>query len=290
MILICWNNIMLNIYPFSLQFTALGPEKIQAAVFTFIADSVPVEGINCLVTSRDAGNMAHIESLPVINDKTGGELNSSRLRLFAALGINPACVIYLNQIHSRTIAEADSRRLCRGAEADGIVTCDRSIFLSVTVADCLPVFLYDAKGGSFALVHSGWKGTGIARNALQLLIKNHGARPENIAAVLGPCIRSCCYNVDEERARAFEEEFGVGFGDDLDSGHPGSVPFTEPAAIHREGSHYLDLQAANIRLLASAGVHDIAVCENCTFTDLQLGSFRREGPSFTRMIAMLGDF
>jgi copper oxidase (laccase) domain-containing protein len=38
-------------------------------------------------------------------------------------------------------------------------------------------------------------------------------------------------------------------------------------------------------------VKHIAVCENCTFTDERLGSYRREGPdAYTRMIAAAGLF
>jgi copper oxidase (laccase) domain-containing protein len=53
---------------------------------------------------------------------------------------------------------------------------------------------------------------------------------------------------------------------------------------------FIDLQAANARLLAGAGVRNIAVCEDCTFTDERLGSFRREGPAYTRMAALIGYF
>ena len=53
----------------------------------------------------------------------------------------------------------------------------------------------------------------------------------------------------------------------------------------------LDLQAANARLLANAGVRNIAYCGDCTGTDRRLGSFRREGPAaYTRMLAVMGYF
>jgi YfiH family protein len=167
-----------------------------------------------------------------------------------------------------------------------MVSRDRAAYLSVTVADCLPVFLYDTEGGGFGLVHSGWRGTGIVLAALRLMTERWNARPEAVAAVLGPCIQGCCYRVDEERARAFEDEFGG----------PGGVYPLGPV-VRREGADpYLDLPAANARLLAGAGVRNIAVCEDCTYTDERLGSFRREGagknpkdPSaYTRMAAVLG--
>jgi YfiH family protein len=164
-----------------------------------------------------------------------------------------------------------------------MVSRDPDIALAVTVADCLPVFLYDTDTGVYALLHSGWKGTGIVLKALSLMTET-GTRPEAVAALLGPCIRPCCYRVDEERAAAFEAEFGAAA-----AGDAAAYPLGPP--VRREGGQpALDLQAANARLLAQAGVRNIAYCENCTFTDLRLGSFRREGPAYTRMLAVTGYF
>jgi copper oxidase (laccase) domain-containing protein len=146
------------------------------------------------------------------------------------------------------------------------------------------VYLFDTESGAFGLLHSGWKGTGIALKALTLMGERWNTRAEAVAAVLGPCIGSCCYRVDEGRARAFEDAFG---------GPGGAYPLG-PVVIRRPGNHsgpaapFLDLRAANARLLAGAGVRNIAVCRDCTFTDLRLGSFRREGKDYTRMAALIG--
>jgi copper oxidase (laccase) domain-containing protein len=102
--------------------------------------------------------------------------------------------------------------------------------------------------------------------------------------VLGPCIQHCCYRVDEERARSFEAEFG---GSDAGEFPLGPVISERPDLPGGPGFS-LNLQAANARLLANAGVRNIAACRNCTFTDTRLGSFRREGAdSYTRMLALL---
>jgi copper oxidase (laccase) domain-containing protein len=153
------------------------------------------------------------------------------------------------------------------------------------------VFLHDTEGGAFGLVHSGWKGTGIVLRALRLMGERWKVRPEAVAAILGPCLRSCCYRVGEERARAFEAEFG---GD----GPLGPVTREAPIPGEPGRAFFLDLQAANARLLAAEGVRNIAVCGDCTFTDERLGSFRREGvrdnpgdPSlYTRMAVLVGRF
>jgi YfiH family protein len=157
---------------------------------------------------------------------------------------------------------------------------DRETALTVTVADCLPVFLYDTETEAYALLHSGWRGTGIVLAALALMAQRWGTRPSSVAALLGPCIRACCYNVDEARAAAFEAEFG---------GSAGEYPLG-PVVRRKGGRPALDLQAANARLLAGAGVRNLSYCVDCTFSDSRLGSFRREGPAYTRMLAVLGYF
>jgi copper oxidase (laccase) domain-containing protein len=161
--------------------------------------------------------------------------------------------------------------------------------LAVTAADCLPVFLLDTRSGSFAALHSGWKGTGIVLTALALM-RDQGTRPEEVAALLGPCIRSCCYRVDEGRAVLFEAEFGPS-SPRVRVLIRGGDPYPLGPVVRRDGGgSYLDLQAANARLLAAAGVRHLAWCEDCTFTDERLGSYRREGPgAYTRMAALAGE-
>ena len=63
-------------------------------------------------------------------------------------------------------------------DCDGIATNLRyNIILSLSVADCTPVCIFDPIGKNYALVHSGWKGTHakISSNALQLIL-NKGSK------------------------------------------------------------------------------------------------------------------
>jgi YfiH family protein len=244
-----------DVYQFSLDYTNHIHGKPLFASFPFIMDSNPVKGISCGISSIYAGDMKYESE------------NKNRSVLFVELGLNPINVYGLKQIHSRNVLAVDSGNP-PAVDADGMVTHDRNITLSVTVADCLPVFLLDVKSGIFGLVHSGWKGTGIAVNALFLMRECYGTNPSDVAAVLGPCIASCCYRVDEQRASVFEKDFG------------------EESVRKTEGGYFLDLKRANISLLKNAGVKNIAVCGECTFCDERLGSFRREGSRFMHMAAL----
>ncbi|MDR1411722.1 MAG: polyphenol oxidase family protein [Spirochaetaceae bacterium] len=267
----------MNISFFSLDF----PDKDPLfARFPFVYEGAELSRPGCAVSSCFAGDMV----------RAAGQDSPAREKFLASLGLGGAPVFSVRQVHSRGLVVVDRRSAATDREADGLASSDAAVSLSVTVADCLPVFLYDTGGrdsgdGPFALVHSGWRGTGIVLDALRLMQARWHSRPETVAAVLGPCIQGCCYRVDRERARAFEAEFGGPSGE-----FPLGPVTGERGDLPGGPGFYLSMQAANARLLAGAGVRNIAVCRDCTFTDERLGSFRRQGPAYTRMLAVLGRF
>jgi YfiH family protein len=198
-----------------------------------------------------------------------------RTRLLARQGIPRERLYGLRQVHSRRVLLIEEQSAAETArvEADGLLTDRSDVVLSVTVADCLPIFLSDRRTGAFGVVHSGWKGTGIVRDALAAMASRFGSLPDDISAVIGPGIGTCCYGVPEERAALFASTHGAGTvlrGDD-------------------GGDPRLDLRAANIELLRRAEVGAITVVTDCTSCSPKLGSFRRQGPAgFTLMLAWIG--
>ncbi len=197
-----------------------------------------------------------------------------RSRLLARQDIRPDRLYGLRQVHSRRVQLIDEQppEETAATEADGLLTTNPDAVLSVTVADCLPIFLADRRTGAFGIVHSGWRGTGIVQEALALLSSRFGSRPAEIAAVIGPGIGACCYVVPEERAALFAAEYG-----------PETVVRNDP------GQPRLDLRAANTRILLKAGVEEIGVVTDCTSCSKKLGSFRRQGPAgYTLMLAWIG--
>jgi len=198
---------------------------------------------------------------------------ADRAAFLSSVGIPIDRALGLHQVHSKTVLVVDHQdpESLATVDADGMVTSRPDVFLTVTVADCLPVFLVDRASGAFGLVHSGWRGTGIVMEALAAMMRTFGTRASDVAAVLGPGIGPCCYAVPPERYHRFRAEFG------------------EHAGVRGpSGDYRLDLRAANVRLLESAGVESIAVASDCTSCSPALGSFRREGQGFHRMLAFVG--
>jgi polyphenol oxidase len=203
-----------------------------------------------------------------LNSEAGRQARASWLR---ALGFDAERALTLTLVHSRDVVAAESPGDLAGIEADGIVSANPELCALVTVADCMPIFLFDPESGAYGMLHSGWKGTGILVKAARLMAKRYGTKMENLSVHFGPHIGSCCYGVDEERAALFAGEFGG-------------------AAVNRvDGRPRLNLLAANLGLARSLGIGALSYSSSCTVCDDGLGSYRREGAQgFTRMAAVIG--
>jgi len=200
----------------------------------------------------------------------GSDLPASFLSLLQRLGVAGERVSRVRQIHSRRTRVVSVPGEV-GNPADGLLSNHPDAFLAVSVADCLPIFLRDSVTGSFGVVHSGWRGTGIVTEAVILMSERFGTDPADLHVCIGPGIGSCCYAVPEERARYFEETFGA-------------------ESVRRDGGEwFLDLRSANLVLLRRAGVASVTVVDTCTRCTTFLCSYRRQGPdAFTCMAAFIG--
>ena len=149
---------------------------------------------------------------------------------------------------------------------DAIVSNAPQVLAGVKTADCVPLLLGDPKTGAFAAVHAGWRGTfaGIAFYAIEQLMKQYGARPEDLHVAVGPAAALCCYEVGAEVIDGFHERFEYA---------------AELLLPTREGHARIDLLKANRTQLMASGVPatQIYVAPLCTMsrTDLFF-SYRRE--------------
>ena len=149
---------------------------------------------------------------------------------------------------------------------DALVSDREHILVGVKTADCVPILIGDPKTGSFAAVHSGWKGTvgKIVTRAVEKLQKGYGADPVNMIAAIGPCASGKNYEIGPDVIDAFSAE---------------SQDHEKYFTPTRLGHSLVDLRLANHDLLFGAGVDPakIFIAPFCTMerTDLFF-SYRRE--------------
>ncbi|HXA54345.1 MAG TPA: polyphenol oxidase family protein [Solirubrobacteraceae bacterium] len=139
-------------------------------------------------------------------------------------------------------------------DADGHATALHGVGAMVLVADCLPVAL--GAEGAVAALHAGWRGlaAGVLEEGVRALRELGG--DGEIAAVIGPGARVCCYEVGEEVHAVF-------------------------GGVHRAGRN-LDLAAHARERLRAAGVASVEEVGVCTICDERFFSYRREGDAAGR--------
>jgi hypothetical protein len=232
---------------------ATGAELRQRAglqVLTWpVFDPLPVDA---MVTTRhggvSAGGYATLNLSLGVGDKAADVLENRR-RVAAALGADPSAFVFASQVHSATariVSGADQGRGARDAAdavgpADALVTADPGIVLTILVADCVPVILYDPVAHVLACVHAGWRGTvaHVAQAAITAM-RPLGASAQNVIAGIGPAISPTAYQVGEQVTAAAREAFG-----------PRADALLRPAG---PGHWTFDLWAANRQTLHEAGV------------------------------------
>lgn len=108
--------------------------------------------------------------------------------------------------HSRQVHKAELLHHATAPEGlvisdgyDGHTTDVPEVVVTVSVADCVPVYVVDARERTVALVHAGWRGAaaGILERGVRAL-RGRGSRLDDLWLHLGPAICGDCYEVGPE--------------------------------------------------------------------------------------------
>jgi polyphenol oxidase len=204
-----------------------------------------------------------------VNDSDENVLRNRQI-FYDAVKISKENIAFQSQIHSATVKIADTPGIY--SDCDALITDKKNIFLTVSIADCVPIFLYDRVNHVVAAIHSGWQGSSkkiVLKTIDQMSIK-YGTNSENIFAHIGYSAGACCYEVGSDVAEIFGEGFII------------------PKSADK---FHLDLKKFNKNLLFSAGVPDkqIEVSKFCTICNPNfLHSYRRDGKKSGRMMGIIG--
>jgi YfiH family protein len=164
-----------------------------------------------------------------------------------SLGLPYERLAFNRQVHSPTVHRAGPGT--RGEPGDGLWTDEPRVPLLAMSADCLPIAIVRSEGPrAIAVLHAGWRG--LSEGVVAEGVKALGIGP--LAAVIGPAIGPCCYEVGPEVSSLFDDDLTV----------DGKV----------------DLWSAAERALRAAGVERVERVDLCTRDYPQLFfSHRRDG-------------
>lgn len=183
-------------------------------------------------------------------------------RISKALGLQVNDLVLSDQVHNTEVRVVTEEDKGKGiikekdyAGIDGLITNVKGIPLVTFYADCVPLYFIDVKNHAIGLSHSGWKGTvsRMGKVTLEAMSENFGTKPEDVIALVGPSICQDCYEVSEDVAKAFQEEFRES---------------QIPSILYDKGNqkYQLNLWEANRQIFLDAGVKEenIHLSEVCT--------------------------
>jgi hypothetical protein len=209
------------------EWEARGPYRVAFSTRLGGVSEGPYESLNLGILTKDDAE----------------RVRENRRRLCERVGTDPDTATMAMQVHGSTVSRADRRGVATPGvvfePCDGLWTDKPGEGLVLIAADCFPLALCRANGTpALAVLHVGWKGllAGIVEAGVRAL----GDGP--VAAVVGPGIGVCCYEVGEEVAEPYRTRFG---GDIL------------------QGRN-LDLGEAAVRALREAGAEAVERVDACT--------------------------
>jgi YfiH family protein len=209
------------------------------------ASSGIFEGLNCGGGSSDQAEIVAM----------------NRDRVADAMGVAPAQLVTVHQVHSATAVTLDDTPSPR-PRADGIVTNTPGLAIAVLTADCQPVLFADRTAGVIGAAHAGWRGAldGVLEATIDQMCAA-GAQRDQIHAVIGPTISQRAYEVGQEFLERFMDE-------DRDSAR---------FFINGQDGRYLfDLPGYGLMRLRMAGIGAAEWTAHCTYHDeARFYSYRR---------------
>lgn len=191
--------------------------------------------------------------------------------LYTDLGINGDQIASSFQCHGNEVLNVVEPGYYEGFDA--LITNKKDIFLQILVADCTPMLLFDPQNEVVAAIHAGWRGTAnnIVQKTLEKMKDVFNTNPSDCFAYVGTCISQPFFEVDEDVAEYFDQEFYV---------------FDK-----EKNKYFIDLKDCNVRALSDAGLmkNHIAVSPFCTVKDNHLFfSHRHEKGTTGRFGVIIG--
>ncbi len=270
--------------------------RIDNSTPAYTFASLPDDRVATWISTRQGGvSSPPYESLNMglrVDDDTSRVLEN-RERFFEAHRIPLERSVWCRQVHADTVTIVDENVVAprddgtrdRGAfreetiieDTDALVTDLVDVPLVVTLADCVPVVIYDPEHHVVGLAHAGWGGTTarIASRTVERMRSTWGTDPARIVAAVGPSIAPTEYEV------------GPDVADRANAAYPdGKTIVTSP-----DGRMTFDLWRANHLDLIDAGVpeHSIEHAAMSTVANAdEFYSHRFEGrPQTGRFVAIV---
>jgi hypothetical protein len=159
-----------------------------------------------------------------------------------------------------------------GVVADGLATAVYGVALSITVADCFPVYFYDPVRQVVGIAHCGWRGVvkNIIKNTVNKFKESFLSDPKDIHLGIGPGIQNCHFVIKEDVLNQFND-------------------YKDFIKNEGNGSYKVDLKEIIIKQAREEGIVHIESSGICTYCESdRFFSYRRDGSPKKVMMAYIG--
>ena len=150
--------------------------------------------------------------------------------------------------HVRVVSKADAGY--NDVYADGMVTAERGLALTLRFADCVPVMFYDRTRAAIGIAHAGWQGivNGVLGATLHTMRAALGCALGDVVACVGPSIGPTQFEVGPDVAERIQA----------------AVPVPVIRRPANAPKPFVDLWGAAEAQLRAAGAGHVEVARICT--------------------------
>ena len=250
---------------------AVGGRDLPLLQFPHLARQ---HGLQHAITTRKGGVSRPPAQSFNLARRSGDALSAvdeNRRRLERALA--PGRLVFVRQVHGNTVLSLKQQPTDTPfpviGTADAFITARPGLLLTILVADCQAVLLFDPRRRVVANVHSGWRGSvaNVIGATVAAMVRDFGCRPADLLAGIGPSLGPCC------------AEF-INYREEI------------PAALwpHRVSRYHFDFWAISRSQLTTAGLADdqIGLSRICTRCQAQRFYSYRAGHKIGRFAAVIG--
>lgn len=225
--------------------------------------------VRAALTLRSGGEESFSQNFSLSVGDDPDRVLGNRKLLAERLGFRADRMAVQQQVHGCGITDVGGDY--RPGESDALVTAEPGWLLAVSVADCVPILLYDDNTKVVAAVHSGWRGTraGILTATLEKLQSQYGSGLAGCHLYIGVSAGQCCYEVGEDVAGQFDSRY---------------------SRSRAAGKYLFDNRGAVLDQALDAGVvpKQIELDPRCSICGEGFHSYRRDGSSSGRMFGVIG--
>ncbi len=241
--------------------------------------------VNHLISTRlggvSEGEFSSMNFSSIRGDREENVAENYR-RMAGVLQCEPENMVGSHQTHTTNIRRVTGADKGMGiirerdySDIDGLITDEPGICLVTYYADCVPLLFVDPVNNAIGLAHSGWRGTvnRMGQCVVDAMREQFGTNPAELYAAVGPSICQDCYEVSEDVALQFMQEFPE--TDKHENADAVRLVGREPQGnSHKKivlpgkvpGKYQLNLWRANERILSESGIpaEHISVTDICT--------------------------